>query len=226
LYVHIHGGPTGQATAAWSPRVQFLVERGWAVLAPDYRGSSGYGREYAQSLSGRWGERDVADVAAGIRHAGREGWCDAERVAVVGGSAGGLTVLLLCALHADLVRAGVSLFGVTDLFELAATTHRFESRYLDRIVGVLPRDAPRYRERSPVTHAADIRVPLLVLQGSDDRAVPAAQAEALVDAMRGAGRSVEYQLYAGEGHGWRRAATIEDEIAHTEAFLRRHVLER
>ncbi len=226
LYVHIHGGPTGQASAVWSPRVQFFVDRGWAVLAPDYRGSTGYGRAYAQALAGEWGERDVADTAAGIRHAGRDGWCDPEHVAVAGGSAGGLTVLLLCARHPDLVRAGVSLFGVTDLFELAASTHRFESRYLDRIVGVLPHDAARYRDRSPVTHAAEISVPLLVLQGTDDKAVPAPQAQALVDAMRSAGRSVEFHLYEGEGHGWRRAATIADDLERSEAFLRRHVLER
>jgi dipeptidyl aminopeptidase/acylaminoacyl peptidase len=226
LYVHIHGGPTGQATAAWPARIQYFVDRGWAVLAPDYRGSSGYGRAYAQSLAGKWGERDVADVAAGIRHVGKEGWCDPARVAVVGGSAGGLTVLLLCARHADLVCAGVSLFGVTDLFDLAATTHRFESRYLDRIVGLLPQDAERYRTRSPITHAADIAVPLLMLQGSDDKAVPAAQAESFVDAMRRAGRAVEFHMYEGEGHGWRRSATIEDDLSRTEAFLRRNVLER
>jgi dipeptidyl aminopeptidase/acylaminoacyl peptidase len=225
LYVHIHGGPTGQSTAAWNARIQYFVERGWAVLAPDYRGSAGHGREYAQALAGRWGERDVADVAAGIRHAARERWCDPERVAVVGGSAGGLTVLLVCAHHGDLVRAGVSLFGVTDLFELARTTHRFESRYLDRIVGVLPHDAERYREHSPVTHAAKIAVPMLVLQGTDDRAVPAAQAQRMVDAMRAAGRDVTFHLYDGEGHGWRMQSTIVDELERTEAFLRRHVLE-
>jgi dipeptidyl aminopeptidase/acylaminoacyl peptidase len=226
MYVHVHGGPTGQSTAMWNARIQFFVERGWAVLAPDYRGSTGHGRAYAQDLAGRWGERDVADVAAGIRHASRERWCDPARVAVVGGSAGGLTVFLLCAHHPDLVRAGVSLFGVTDLFDLAATTHRFESRYLDRIVGVLPQDAERYRDRSPITHARSIAAPLLVLQGSDDKVVPPAQAHALVDAMRTAGREVDLHVYDGEGHGWRRAATIEDDLVRTETFLRRHVLER
>jgi dipeptidyl aminopeptidase/acylaminoacyl peptidase len=144
---------------------------------------------------------------------------------VLGGSAGGLTVLLLCALHADLLRAGVSLFGVTDLFELASTTHRFESRYLDRLVGVLPQEAARYHDRSPLTHAPDIAVPLLVLQGADDKVVPPAQAELLVSAMRNAGRTVEYQLYEGEGHGWRRLDTIVDDLRRTEAFLRKHVLE-
>jgi dipeptidyl aminopeptidase/acylaminoacyl peptidase len=226
LYVHVHGGPTGQATAQWTPRIQYLVERGWAVLAPNYRGSTGHGREYAQSLAGRWGERDVADVAAGIRHAAREGWCDPARVAVAGGSAGGLTVLLLCAEHADIVRAGVSLFGVTDLFDLAATTHRFESRYLDRLVGTLPEHASRYRDRSPIDRAAGITSPLLVLQGSEDKVVPPAQADALVTALRAAGGTVEYEVYDGEGHGWRRASTVEAELRRTDAFLQKWVLLR
>jgi dipeptidyl aminopeptidase/acylaminoacyl peptidase len=226
LYVHIHGGPTDQLKADWNPRIAFWVSRGWAVLAPNYRGSSGYGREYAQGLRGQWGVVDVADTAAGIRHAIRRGWCDPRRVAVVGGSAGGMTVFLLCALHGDLVRAGVSLFGVTDLFDLAATTHRFESRYLDALIGELPADADRYRDRSPITHANDIRVPVLVLQGDEDRAVPKAQADAMVDAMRGAGAPVEYHVYAGEGHGFRKLDNVVDELERTEAFLTRWVLKR
>jgi dipeptidyl aminopeptidase/acylaminoacyl peptidase len=226
LYVHIHGGPTSQVTAEWNPRIAYWVSRGWAVLAPNYRGSSGYGREYAQGLRGQWGVVDVADTAAGIRHAIRLGWCDPARVAVVGGSAGGMTVLLLCALHGDVVRAGVSLFGVTDLFELAATTHRFESQYLDALIGRLPADADRYRDRSPITHAPDIKVPVLVLQGDEDRAVPKAQADAMVDAMRRAGAPVEYHVYAGEGHGFRKLENVVDELERTEAFLTRWVLHR
>jgi len=226
MLVLIHGGPTGQALADWSARTAFWLDRGWVVLTPSYRGSTGYGREYAQALAGGWGELDVADVASGIRHAGRKGWCDPKRVAVAGGSAGGFTALLLCALQGELVSAGVSLFGVTDLSELAKTTHRFESRYLDRIVGELPRDADRYRDRSPVTHASGVAVPVLVLQGSDDKVVPQAQADAMVAAMRGAGAPVEYNVYAGEGHGFRRIANVVDELERTEAFLRKWVVLR
>jgi len=226
LLVLIHGGPTGQGLADWNARIAFWLDRGWAVLTPNYRGSTGYGREYAQALAGGWGELDVADVASGIRHVSRKGWCDPKRVAVAGGSAGGFTTLLVCGLQGGLVSAGVSLFGVTDLFELAATTHRFESRYLDRIVGELPRDADRYRDRSPVTHASDVGVPVLVLQGSDDNVVPKAQADAMVDAMRRAGATVEYQVYEGEGHGFRHLANVVDELERTEAFLRRWVLMR
>jgi dipeptidyl aminopeptidase/acylaminoacyl peptidase len=226
LYVHIHGGPTDQFTAAWNPRVAFWVSRGWAVLAPNYRGSSGYGREYMQGLRGQWGVVDVADTAAGIRHAIKQQWCDPARVAVVGGSAGGMTVLLLCARHGDIVRAGVSLFGVTDLFELVRTTHRFESKYVDALVGELPADADRYRDRSPITLADKITVPVLVLQGDEDRAVPKAQADAMVDAMRRAGAPVDYHVYAGEGHGFRKLENVVDELERAEAFLTKWVLLR
>lgn len=226
LLVVVHGGPTSQARAGWDPRLDFWRDRGWAVLTPNHRGSTGYGRAYREALAGRWGDLDVSDTAAGIRHAKDAGWCEPDRVAVTGGSAGGFTTVLLCALHGDLVRAGVSAFGVTDLFHLAETTHRFESRYLDGLVGALPEAADRYRDRSPVTHAGAIRVPLLVLHGSEDRAVPLAQAQALVAAVRAAGGEVEEHVYEGEGHGWSRPATVEDELARTERFLCRHVLLR
>jgi dipeptidyl aminopeptidase/acylaminoacyl peptidase len=223
LLVDVHGGPTGQATAAWRPAVSFFTCRGWAVLAPNPTGSTGYGRAYAQALAGEWGGRDVEEVAAGIRAAADRGWGDPERVAVGGGSAGALTALLLCVRYPDLVRAAVSQYGVTDLAALAATTHRFESRYLDRLVGVLPRDAARYRERSPATHAAALRVPVLVLHGRDDRVVPVGQAEAFVAAIEAAGGTVEAHLYDGEGHGWRLPDTIEDAYRRMDAFLRRYV---
>lgn len=226
LYVHIHGGPTSQTGAIWLPRAQYLVERGWAVLVPNYRGSTGHGRAYAQALTGRWGDLDVRDTAAGIRHAAKQRWSDPQRVAVGGGSAGGFTVLLLCARHPELVRAGVDLFGVTDLFDLAATTHRFESRYLDRIVGELPRDADRYREHSPVTHVDAISVPLLVHQGDIDVAVPKAQSDAVVDGLRARGTPVEYFVYEGEGHGFVRPESVQSELERSEQFMTKWVLQR
>jgi dipeptidyl aminopeptidase/acylaminoacyl peptidase len=226
LLVMVHGGPHGQSVAGWAPRASFYLSRGWAVLMPNARGSTGYGRAYAQALTGAWGDVDLDDVAAGIRHAKQAGWCDPDRVGVIGGSAGGFTVLQLCTRHPELVRAGVSLYGVSDLFDLAATTHRFESRYLDRIVGELPEHAPRYRDRSPVTYARDTSVPVLVLQGDADKVVPKAQADLMVDAMRAGGATVEYHVYAGEGHGWSRPETVEDELTRTERFLIEWVLRR
>jgi dipeptidyl aminopeptidase/acylaminoacyl peptidase len=225
LLVLVHGGPHGQATAGWAPRVAFFLARGWAVLAPNARGSTGYGRAYAQALAGGWGEIDLSDVVAGIEHARQAAWCDPARVAAMGGSAGGFTVLQLAVRHGDLLRAAVSLYGVTDLLDLASTTHRFESHYLDGIVGRLPEDASRYRERSPITHAASVSVPLLMLQGDTDPAVPKAQADAMVEAMRTHGGVVEYQVYEGEGHGWSRPETMQDELERVDRFLTARVLE-
>ena len=226
MVVYVHGGPTGSAAVTWWPRHQFWVSRGWAVLAPNYRGSTGYGRAYTQALTGRWGEIDVADVAAGIRHAGATGWCDASRVAIDGGSAGGFTLLLVCARYPGLVRAAVDRYGVADLFDLAETTHRYESRYLDMVVGPLPEAAALYRDRSPVNHVAEITVPLLVLQGDRDNTVPRAQADALVEALRRTGSTVEYHVYEGEGHGWSKPETVSDELERAEKFLTRWVLKR
>jgi dipeptidyl aminopeptidase/acylaminoacyl peptidase len=220
LVVHLHGGPTGQALADWNARVQWLVARGCAVLQPNYRGSSGYGRAYTQALAGRWGDRDVADTAAGIRHAVKEGWCDPNRIVLMGGSAGGFTALLVAAKYPDLVHGVIALYPVTDLLDLAATTHRFESGYHLRLVGPLPDAADHYRERSPLTLAGEIRVPVLLLHGSADRSVRPEQSERLAARLA----DCERHVYEGEGHGWRRAATVADELARIDAFLTRHAL--
>jgi dipeptidyl aminopeptidase/acylaminoacyl peptidase len=226
LLVDVHGGPTDQTTVDWRPRVRWFVSRGWAVLSPNYRGSTGYGRAYRQALDHAWGIVDVGDTVAGIRALAADDRVDASRTAVMGGSAGGFTALLVGAHTPPVVRAVVSLFGVTDLFDLAATTHRFESRYLDRLVGSLPEHADRYAARSPVTRAHDLTVPVLVLQGADDKVVPPAQAQLLVDAVRAAGGTVEQHVYEGEGHGFSHEATIVDSFERIEAFLTRWVVQR
>jgi dipeptidyl aminopeptidase/acylaminoacyl peptidase len=223
MIVNVHGGPTGQGLADWNARVQRHVQRGWAVLQPNYRGSTGYGVAYRQALDGHWGERDVADVAAGIRHAVKEGWCDPRRVVLMGGSAGGMTVLLTAARNADLVAAVVALYPVTNLVDLHARTDRFESGYTPALVGALPAAQSEWRERSPITHASEIRVPVLLLHGSADRSVPPEQSGDLEVALRGAGTWVERHVYDGEGHGWRRAVTLADELTRVDAFLARWV---
>jgi dipeptidyl aminopeptidase/acylaminoacyl peptidase len=226
LLVMVHGGPTSQALADWNARVQAFVQRGWTVLQAQYRGSTGYGRAYTQALAARWGERDVADVAAGIRQAEKEGWADTSRVAVMGGSAGGLTVLLLAAQHPDLVHAVVAIFPVCDLLGLAAATHRLESGYTVRLVGPLPAAAETYRERSPLSRASEIRAPVLLLHGDKDDTVPVEQSEAIATALRAQGVPVERHVYAGEGHGWSRSETIIDETQRIDTFLSRWVLPR
>jgi dipeptidyl aminopeptidase/acylaminoacyl peptidase len=223
MLVNVHGGPTSQALADWNPRVQYLVQRGWIVLQPNYRGSTGYGMTYRRALEGRWGERDAADVAAGIKHAVKEGWCDPRRVVLMGGSAGGLTILNVAALHGDLVAAVVALYPVTDLLELDATTHRFESGYNARLVGPLPDARDTYVANSATTHATKITAPALLLHGSEDHIVVPAQSAALEQTLQRAGTPVERHVYEGEGHGWRRSGTVVDELERIEAFLARTV---
>jgi dipeptidyl aminopeptidase/acylaminoacyl peptidase len=226
LLIWIHGGPTSQNQVVFNARVAYFCDRGFNVLQVDHRGSTGWGRAYAQALRSEWGRLDVADTAAGMRAAAANGWGDGNRMAPIGGSAGGFTVLLLLALHPDLCGAGVDLYGVTDLFDLDETTHRFEGHYLQSIVGPLPSSAERYRQRSPITLADQITAPLLVLQGSADKVVPQAQSDALVDRLRHRGTTVEYHVYEGEGHGWSRPEVVEDELERTWTFLRRHLLRR
>jgi dipeptidyl aminopeptidase/acylaminoacyl peptidase len=224
LIAWVHGGPTDQWGVEFRPRLAYWLDRGWAILVPDHRGSTGHGRAFTQAMAGRWGEVDTADVAAGLRAAAERGWGDPRRMVVMGGSAGGFTVLNVLASHPDLCAAGVDLFGVTDLLDLDETTHRYEAHYLHSVVGSLPDAADRYRARSPSNRADAVKVPLLILQGRDDEVVPPAQSEAIAERLRQLGRTVELHLYDGEGHGWGRPATVIDELERTESFLRRHVL--
>lgn len=226
LLVDVHGGPTDQSTVDWKPRIRWFVSRGWAVLSPNYRGSTGYGRVYRRALDHAWGEIDVSDTVAGILALAHDDRVDASRAAVIGGSAGGFTALLVAAHAPPVVSAAVSLFGVTDLFDLAETTHRFESRYLERLVGTLPEHADRYEARSPVTRAPEIAVPVLVLQGAEDQVVPPAQARRLVDSMRAAGGTVDQHVYDREGHGFSKESTIVDSFERIDAFLTRWVIRR
>lgn len=224
LILWVHGGPTAQTQVGWNNRLPFFLDRGWAVLFPDHRGSTGHGRAYAQAMAGRWGDLDVRDCAAGLRAAAERGWADPRRMVPMGGSAGGFTVLNLLAHHPELCAAGIDLYGVTDLFDLDETTHRFEKHYLHSIVGPLPESADRYRERSPVTVAEKITSPLLILQGDADQVVPPAQSRAIAQRLQALGRTVELHEYEGEGHGWLRPETMVDELERIESFLRRHVL--
>jgi dipeptidyl aminopeptidase/acylaminoacyl peptidase len=224
LICWIHGGPTGQWDVQFRPRFAYWTDRGWAILVVDHRGSTGHGRAFRQALHQRWGELDVDDTAAGLRAAGARGWGDPARFVVMGGSAGGFTVLNVLASHPDLCAAGVDLFGVADLFDLDETTHRYEAHYLHSIVGPLPEAADRYSERSPVHRAELITSPLLILQGDADKVVPLAQSRAIHDRLQALGRPVELHVYEGEGHGWGRPETVKDELTRTESFLRRYVL--
>ncbi len=224
LIVRAHGGPTSQVFAEYSPAVLFFTTRGYAVLEVNYRGSTGYGRAYADKLLGTWGIVDSDDAVSGARHAAEQGWADPTRMVIMGGSAGGYTVLQSLIRYPGTFRAGVCLYGVADLFGLASDTHKFERHYTDLLVGRLPEASDLYRQRSPVFNAERISDPIAVFQGEDDRVVPRTQSDAIVAVLRSRGVPHEYHLYPGEGHGWRRPETIEQFYTAVLAFLTRMVL--
>jgi len=224
LIVSIHGGPTSQARAAFNPGAQFFTTRGYAFLEVNYRGSTGYGRAYWEALKGQWGIYDVEDAMSGARHLVEQGAVDGDRLVIMGGSAGGYTVLQSLVDHPGYYKAGVCLYGVANQFTLAAETHKFEARYSDQLLGPLPEAAEKYRNRSPVFFADQIRDPVIIFQGGDDRVVPRAQSDEIVASLQRRGVPHEYHLYPGEGHGFRKVETIEHFYKSVDRFLRQHVI--
>jgi dipeptidyl aminopeptidase/acylaminoacyl peptidase len=207
LVVMAHGGPTSHAKPALSLATQYWTSRGFALLDVNYGGSSGYGRTYRERLEGNWGIVDVEDVVAGVRFLVESGRVDPGRTAIRGGSAGGFTVLAALAFH-DVFRAGANYFGVSDLEALARDTHKFESRYLDRLVAPLPQGRAIYEARAPIRHLESFRAPLITFQGLEDRVVPPSQSRAIVAALQEKGVPVVYIEFEGEQHGFRRAESI------------------
>jgi dipeptidyl aminopeptidase/acylaminoacyl peptidase len=207
LIVTSHGGPTAAATAAFQVATQLFTSRGFAVLDVDYGGSTGYGRDYRKRLEGEWGVVDLDDCVNGARGLVAEGLVDGERLAIRGGSASGYTTL--CAVtFSETFGAGTSYFGIGDLETFIAQTHKFESRYLDRLVGPYPERKDLYHARSPLNFTDQISCPVLILQGAEDRIVPPAQAEQIVDALFEKRLPHAYLLFPGEDHGFRSAETI------------------
>lgn len=207
LIVLSHGGPTSMASNHFSLGVQWWTSRGIAVVDVNYRGSTGYGRAYRRSLYGRWGVADVEDCIAAAKHLAEAGLVDPDRLAIRGGSAGGFTALAALT-SSDLFKAGASYYGVGDLMLLATDTHKFESRYLDQLIGPLPEREVLYIERSPVHHIDRLSCPVIFFQGADDKTVPPNQAETMVAAMKARRLPVAYYLFGGEGHGFRKAETL------------------
>jgi dipeptidyl aminopeptidase/acylaminoacyl peptidase len=218
LVVYVHGGPTAHSATPLQLSVQFFTSRGIAVVDLNYGGSTGYGREYRDRLRGRWGEVDVDDSAAVVRYLAGRGDVDPARVEITGGSAGGYTTLLALAIR-DAFASGTSYYGVADLVTFHEETHKFESHYDEYLVGPWPAAEDVYRERSPVSHADSISRPLLLLQGLDDKVVPPAQAEVIVDALKERGVPYAYIAYAGEGHGFRKAENVRHALAAHFSFL-------
>ena len=214
LLVTTHGGPTSNAWADLDWRVQFYTSRGWAVADVNYGGSTGFGRAYRERLDGTWGLTDIDDCVACVHHLVAQGRVDPARVAIKGGSAGGYTTLAALA-FTSVFRAGASHYGVGDLKALDADTHKFESRYLDRLLG----SPEALDERSPINHVDKLNCPVIFFQGAEDRVVPPNQAESMRDALAAKGIPVAYELFEGEGHGFRRAENVRRAIETEYAFF-------
>ena len=208
LVVMSHGGPTGESHNGLKMVVQFFSSRGFAVLDVNYGGSSGYGREYRRRLNGNWGIVDVNDCSKAALYVAEEGWVDKDRLAIRGGSAGGFTTLAALA-YTDVFKAGASHYGVSDLEALTKETHKFESRYLDTLIGAYPETQEIYKERSPVNSVDRLSCPVIFFQGLEDKIVLPNQAELMVDALKLKGIPVVYIAYEGEQHGFRQAKNIK-----------------
>ena len=214
LMLTAHGGPTGAALPSLNLLAQFYASRGWMVLDLNYRGSTGYGRRYRDALKGRWGLLDVADCVDAVAHLNREGAIDPDRVAIRGGSAGGYTSLRALT-TASIFRAGASLYGIGDLTALVQDTHKFESRYLEVLVG----GGEALAERSPINHMDGFDCPAIFFQGGEDRIVPPNQTQAMVAALRDRGIPVACIEFPEEGHGFRDGANIVRAIGAEYAFF-------
>jgi dipeptidyl aminopeptidase/acylaminoacyl peptidase len=218
LFVTSHGGPTAQAFGGLFISTQLFTSRGFAVLDVDYGGSTGYGKEYRKRLEGEWGVVDVDDCVNGARWLAERGDVDGERLSIRGGSASGYTTLSALAFR-DVFAAGVSYFGIGDLLAFAKETHKFESRYLDRLLGPLPEATEIYRQRSPNNYADQITAAVLILQGLEDRVVPPTEAERIVDALWERRIPHAYIAFDGEDHGFRKAESLTRSFEAELSFL-------
>jgi dipeptidyl aminopeptidase/acylaminoacyl peptidase len=217
LLVRVHGGPTAHVRPVLSLELQYFTTRGFAVVDVNYGGSTGYGRAYRDRLRGQWGVVDADDAVNAARALAQSGEVDGERMAITGGSAGGWTVLCALAFH-DVFAAGADYYGISDLSGFEEETHKFESRYTDWLVGTRPQAQELWRERSPINHADRIRAPVVVLQGAEDRVVPASQSELIVAALERNGVPHAYLVFAGEQHGFRRAESLRRAIEAELSF--------
>jgi dipeptidyl aminopeptidase/acylaminoacyl peptidase len=207
LLILIHGGPTSATAAQFRLTTQYWTSRGFAVCDVNYGGSTGYGREYRNRLRDSWGIVDVNDAVNAARYLAEKGKADPTKLIIRGGSAGGYTTLA-CLTFSDAFRCGASHYGISDLALMVHDTHKFESRYLDRLVGVYPKDEARYKERSPIHHLDQFKRPVILLQGLEDKVVPPNQAEVILDSLKQRGVPVAYVPFPGEQHGFRKAENI------------------
>jgi dipeptidyl aminopeptidase/acylaminoacyl peptidase len=217
-----HGGPTGATDCSLNLKIQYWTNRGFAVVDINYRGSTGFGRNYRNALNGAWGVADIKDTQYAIKYLTAQQKIDPERCIIRGSSAGGYTVLSALT-FTDTFKAGASLYGIGNLETLVNDTHKFESRYLDKLVGPYPEQKEVYKQRSPINHIQQLNCPVIFLQGLEDKVVPPNQAELMVNSLKKQGIDVVYVEFADEGHGFRKSENIiramESELAFYTAVF-------
>ncbi|ORY06314.1 alpha/beta-hydrolase [Basidiobolus meristosporus CBS 931.73] len=204
-----HGGPTSQSYAYFNPKILYWTSRGFAVVDVNYSGSSGYGREFRQRLQGNWGLADIEDCCNAAKYLVDRGSVDSKRLSIAGGSAGGYTTLACLTFRPEVFSAGASHYGISDLELLAQDTHKFESRYMDRLIGPYPEAKQTYHDRSPIHYVNDIQNSLIFFQGLEDKVVPPNQAEFMVNALKKNKVPVAYVTFEGEQHGFRMSENIK-----------------
>jgi dipeptidyl aminopeptidase/acylaminoacyl peptidase len=224
LIVHVHGGPTSETPFGWLPQAQYFATRGWHFLCVNHRGGTGFGRAYQDLLVGQWGVADVEDARGGAEHLINSGLADPQRVVITGGSAGGYTTLMALSQDPGFWTAGVSLFGVGAIYELREGSHRFEVNYEQSLIGKLPETGRLWKARSPLTHVKNVRAPVLLFHGTDDKAVPHQQSVDFAEAVKRNGGVAELVSYEGEGHGFVMEANRRDMLEKMERFLDKYVL--
>lgn len=226
LLVNVHGGPNGCLTPALNLDIQYWTTRGFAVCAVNYTGSTGFGREYRERLSGYWGLVDVGDAVSAVDFLAEQGLINKARVGIYGGSAGGYVTLRALHMYPDVWAAGISSYGISDVRALQADSYKFESQDVDRLLLSKTKTEDRervLRERSPCYFAESIKGALLLLQGTTDMIVPVAQARMMADAMKAHGRVAEVVEFEGEGHGWRGQKAIYKSFVRKEEWWKRHL---
>jgi dipeptidyl aminopeptidase/acylaminoacyl peptidase len=221
--VFVHGGPNAQETLSFSPRVQLMAEQGFAVIVPNYRGSTGYGRAFEDANNKDWGGGDLKDLVAAVKHFGARGDIDPKRVGITGGSYGGYMTLMALAKMPDVFTAGAEFYGMPDLvMDYLLSKSRFADWY-ETEMGNPRRDAALFRERSPLLYLDDIKAPLLVFQGANDSNVPRAESDLLVAVLRELKKPHEYIVYDDEGHGFTRRKNVLDSSKRTAEFFVKHL---
>jgi dipeptidyl aminopeptidase/acylaminoacyl peptidase len=224
LIVQIHGGPTSERPLTWAPQAQYFATRGWHYLELNHRGGTGFGRAYQDVLMGQWGVVDIEDARSGAEHLIQAGLVDAQRLLITGASAGGYSTLMALTQDPDFWTAGISIAGISEFYDLKQGSHRFEVNYEDGLLGPLPAAAATWRQRSPLTHAAKVRAPVLLFHGGQDKAVPTRQSIDFAEAVRRRGGLAELVVYEDEGHSFTRERNRRDMYEKMEQFLDKYVI--